>query len=224
MRRKNIKICSLKCHILAFGPVSELMLCIPLNIYIKSLAPNASVLYSRLSITKLVPKEWTTSILVSQSHSSLFSMKQRIQNSSLDLIITIAPDCVWSMTIGTTQFCIDQCQLLNVFSSMLDSIDTVVKLLSCIDKSKVCKGNSDVKFDRYFTAGKFLLSKKACYFVFRKQYYDKRNLPTPTIRHKKCEIFISAGSTERCKSCDDYRFGKSFYSPVIFLLGLHYIH
>ena len=161
-------------HLVKPDPVSELMLCIPLNIYIKSLAPNASVLYSRLSTTKLVPKEWTTSILVSQSHSSLFSMKRRIQNSSLDLIITVAPDCVWSMTIGTTQFCIDQCQLLNVFSSKLDSIDTVVKLLSCIDKSKVCKGNSDVKFqilDRYFTAGKFLLSKKVCYFVFRKQYY-----------------------------------------------------
>ena len=62
-------------HLVKPDPVSELMLCIPLNIYIKSLAPNASVLYSRVSTTKLVPKEWTTSILVSQSHSSLFSMK-----------------------------------------------------------------------------------------------------------------------------------------------------
>lgn len=139
-------------------PVSSLIVSVPLNSYIKSSAPSADALHSRLNKSKLFPKGWTTSLLMSESHSSLFSIKGQIQNSLLDIIITVAPDCAWSISIGTSQFSIDDCQLMKSFLSKLNSVDMIKRLLSCLDNSKVCNGNSDEKFyeilECYFTVDK----------------------------------------------------------------------
>jgi hypothetical protein len=91
--------------------------------------------------------------LFSESQSSLFISKPW-QSTSLDLIITITPDFVWSMSIGSTQLCKDQCHLLKNFPPKLNNVTVVLKMLSCLDNSTLCKGNPDKKFEeilqRYF--------------------------------------------------------------------------
>ena len=212
--------------------VPDLSVHIPIGHYINSPASNASALYSQLSISKRLPEGWTTSLLVSESHSPLFSLRRHIENCSVDIHITVTPNCDWSMSIGTSSFDTNNCQLLKAFIK-LDTIDTVVELLSTIDNSMFCIGNPDMKFNYIIKRRNGLFVDKTGKSLCMVNGYNFRNTFTcinyryictdsitsmsyvgdviahhdikttcPTIRHKYCERFIEKSG--RCQYGDDY--------------------
>lgn len=135
---------------------------------------------------------------------------------------TVAANCVWSLTLGTIVLKLDQCQLLKKFPLKLDSVNMVVRLLSCLNTSSFCKGNPDNKFAKIRQnhqgvfrdrSGKFRTIIKLL-ILFNNigmnivAYYDNRDLPCPTIRHIKCEYIVEV--SRRCKFCADYRLHIKF--------------
>lgn len=59
-------------------------------------------------------------------------------------------------------------------------------------------------------------------------YYDVRCLPSPTIRHKACSLFIHKDSTTpRCDSCCEYRYAHCdciYNNITVFLAVITYMY
>ena len=131
----------------------ELVVSLPLSAYTSSILPDASTLHSRLILSQQLPLGWTASSVGSSSAShsaSLALYKLQISPSlpSVDysFMLTVAPDCNWTLCLGRKQISKDQCQLLVGFKEKLCTVAALVQVLSTLDESKCCVGNPDTKF------------------------------------------------------------------------------
>jgi hypothetical protein len=131
----------------------ELVVSLPVSAYTSSILPDASTLHSRLILSQQLPLGWTASSVGSSSAShsaSLALYKLQISPSlpSVDysFMLTVAPDCNWTLCLGRKQISKDQCQLLVGFKEKLCTVAELVQVLSTLDESKCCVGNPDTKF------------------------------------------------------------------------------
>ena len=188
---------------------TDLIVQIPRTIYLSATATNSCVLYTRIMKLSTTIK-WSVTFA---EETSVIILKKLY--CSFTLTVTIAPDCSWSVTVG--DHLIELKVILAFNQERVDNVNSLLKLLENIDKSDLCVGNPDVKFDkmRERREGKFFnqLGKLHVYLFILiplKQigeviaYYDSRMLPVPTICHSACATFVMK-NTERCKACDDYR-------------------
>jgi len=132
---------------------SELIVSLPMSAYTSSPVPDASALHSRVSRSTTLPAGWTLACLPEASGSNTASLvlcKLQILpplfSADLTLMLTVTPDCAWTLSVGRSQINQQQCQLLCGIAAKLCCVDEVVKLLTVLDGSKFCVGNPDAKF------------------------------------------------------------------------------
>ena len=113
----------------------ELVVSLPLSAYTSSILPDASTLHSRLILSQQLPLGWTASSVGSSSAShsaSLALYKLQISPSlpSVDysFMLTVAPDCNWTLCLGRKQISKDQCQLLVGFKEKLCTVAELVQV------------------------------------------------------------------------------------------------
>lgn len=61
-------------------------------------------------------------------------------------IVTITPDCMWSLSIGGSSVIPQHCVQIKDIPDTVNGIDSVLRFLECLDKIAVCIGNPDAKF------------------------------------------------------------------------------
>ena len=204
---------------------TELIVKIPISSYNSLPVHNAAALYDRLMMSRSIPHGWSSSLLVSELHSSIFSLSNNLTcsaSSCVTLTVTVKEDCVWLLFVNNRQVDLSYCKLMQpLLTHQLNSITLLLQLLSLLEGSHICSGNCDDKFlpvqqrrkgTFYGKSGIFFFKFQICFSINFSvsdpigtdvvAYFDS-SLTTPTIRHTKCEILLSY--LGRCRFCDDYR-------------------
>ena len=139
--------------------VGQLIVSIPLPLYISLDVNKTSTLYSRLVATKLVPYGWN---MIMSSGVLLLSKTH--------FLLSIASDS-WSLYVDKVQLKSEKCQIFKKTPVNIKCVDAVVALVSLLERSVLCSGNADNKFSAICDAhkghfrdktGKPVLNNKQC--------------------------------------------------------------
>ena len=69
-----------------------------------------------------------------------------LMSADFSFMITISTEGTWVLSLGKSQFNLSDCQLLKELPTRLLSVADVLKVLSVLNNSRFCIGNSDTKF------------------------------------------------------------------------------
>ena len=103
-----------------------------------------------LSHDKL-PPGWTLTCVSSQTDEDSLALyklqlQQPLASVNIACMVTISPDCSWTVCIGNKIINTTQCSRLNSLPEVINGVDELMELLLVIDGSKHCTGNPDDKF------------------------------------------------------------------------------
>jgi hypothetical protein len=171
--------------------VTKLVVCLPQSAYLSAPVSSFHLLCERMRKSEnILNNGWNCTGVSNHVLQKSFS--------SYNVSIKIMPDFSFVLEVGGYHLNADCTQFPITY---INSIEILLKLLSMIDTSSLCKGNADEKFENTSKRrnGKFL--DRAGNPV---AYYDLRHLPLPTIRHRNCTVFVR-NDTMRCHACEDYR-------------------
>ena len=216
---------------------STLIVQLPLLAFMSARVDSSTHLRSRVVASGKIPTGWvlsqegttlpgakpTQDVLPSMLLYKPTEHQQLIAASGLACSVSVMADLSWAVCVGTSTISKDVCEVFEGCSSFISSIDELLNLLDCIDKSCFCVGNADEKFKELVAShkGQFFDSSGMCHaccvmlmiiihalFTFADSnlvaVYDTRALPTPTIHHKQCPILVHL-QFSRCASCTTYR-------------------
>ena len=124
---------------------------LPLSIYTSSTVQTIETLHARLHkssecngwILTCIPGEAEDSICL-----ALCKLQYSPTNSTTEQVfmLTIKPEFNWNLDVHRHRVNSLQCPLLAEVPSQLNSVNSVVHLLSLLDNSKICQGNPETKF------------------------------------------------------------------------------
>ena len=142
----NIGFCSV-CVIQWCWPVRSSL---SLSAYTSATLPDATLLHFRMSRSNALPAGWTIACLpASTNHLATFVLCKlqiflcKLQifpplcSAHVTFMLTVTPDCAWTLCVDQSQINQQQCCLLNGIVAKLCSVDEVVELLSALDASTV---------------------------------------------------------------------------------------
>ena len=159
---------------------------LPLVAYTSCTLPCASSLHRRLTDSNVLPAGWNASTVA--QHDEMSPIDEDSGNgvylviyklcilppficSTSSFMLTIAPNCTWTLCIGRNMVNIEHCELLADSPGRLCSVDAVFGIVSTLDGGKFCVGNPDRKFidliqsDRHKGSLKDLSGKQHCYVL-----------------------------------------------------------
>lgn len=126
----------------------EIKVSLPLSAYIATAAPDITTLHTRLMSLHVLPTEWVCSLL---SSTTLTLHKLDIfpphMLASTKYMLTIFSNLSWVLSVGQKQLEVGECRVLHGISQHLCSVGDVFRTVVAVDKSKLCVGNPDAKFD-----------------------------------------------------------------------------
>lgn len=144
-RKKRCKV------IMSSQPLSPLAVMMPVN--------QCDVHGLHMLCQDKLPAGWiATCVSTSTSDDSLAIYKLQNQPSTASVniayMVTICPDCTWTVCVESKMIDISQSGMLNSFVHRINNVDDLVQLLIMIDCSRHCIGNPDDKFSDLVIAHK----------------------------------------------------------------------
>jgi len=131
---------------------SELIVSLPMSAYTSSPVSDASALHSRVSRSTTLPAGWTLACLPEASGSNTASLvlcKLQILpplfSADLTLMLTVTPDCAWTLSVGRSQINQQQCQLLCGIAAKLCCVDEVGEAIDSSGQQQILCGESRCK-------------------------------------------------------------------------------
>lgn len=100
-----------------------------------------------------LPPGWTSTCVTSctnRSRDSLalykLQLQQPLASVNIAYMVTVSPDCTWTVCVGNKIINTSQCSRLNSLDETISNADDLIQLLVLVDGSKHCVGNPDEKF------------------------------------------------------------------------------
>ena len=124
-----------------------LKISLPISVYHEAAVPDISILHDRLQRSSVLTAQWMCSFV---SDTSVVLSKLRIEppkmSAEVSFLLTISSNFLWILCIGRKEVDASQCRVLSHFSTTLRSVREVLSVLTALDRSTFCIGNSN-KFD-----------------------------------------------------------------------------
>lgn len=151
----------------------QLIVQLPLASYTHCTVPDASSLHCRLSKWNGLPADWNTASVHAATCSTASVHAAASTNNSDYLavyklciippllcaghsfMLTIAPDCTWTLFVGRNRVDTEQCLILADSPYKLCSVDAVARVVSVLEGSKFCQGNPDKQFTDLIQSGHY---------------------------------------------------------------------
>ena len=125
------------------SPAETLTVSLPMSVYLEGTVSNVSHLSSRLLSGHCVPSTW---ILARQIPLLLCKLSTHDNAASLSISLSIQHDFCWTITMGSQVLTSTLCPLLVGRPDRLVSASAVREVLSTVDDSKHCTGNTEPRF------------------------------------------------------------------------------
>ena len=149
LSRKDIKLSSPENDSRSHDDTSHIV-GLPLGVYTSSTVQTIEALHARL-IKSSTFNGWIVTCIPGELESVYLAL-YKLQVSSTTctteqtFMLTIHPEFKWTLDVRGHRVDLERCPLLSEVPSQLNSVDSVVHLLSLLDHSKICQGNPDTKF------------------------------------------------------------------------------
>ena len=137
---------------LALLPPPDLVIHLPITTFLSSEARNAGALLTRLNVVGALPTGWVTvPELPTPSPNTSFILCKLQQHSpsltsSFTFTIAVDPQLKWKLTVCSAEVNVSSSNMFSQVPPVLSSVEAVVKLVSLLESSNLCKGNNDEKF------------------------------------------------------------------------------
>ena len=166
-------------------PETEMIVHLPLSVFIEGFVDDARSLHSRLLQSDLIPEGWTVELkqsTISGVHSHSFTLSRFFNNQlfhkfielffpssrflkcsrssfpEMELHLTITSNCTWTLHVEIFPLKVDHTPLLHGRPNHLRSVNEVSSLLRALDDSEICRGNPDTRLIEVFKTKKGLLA------------------------------------------------------------------
>lgn len=118
------------------------------NLHLDICTPASSMdeLFQTLKQSSMLPAEWMCSLLSSKLALFKLALVPPMMIADVTMMLTISADGTWLLTVGRKQALVSQCPVLEEVPTRLLSVEEIVRMLSALEKARLCVGNPDEKF------------------------------------------------------------------------------